>query len=153
VHVAGSQAATLQVAELIEHEQRVIAGAAEVAVVGCAFLIAVGRAHGTVHVEHDLLRRVAVMNAVYPDARKVGQGHEVVASRQQLCLEPPHLAGRGTAALDRLAADDPAHRRIASQPVGVVHVLIPGEATIDRLTQETDDAVPAVPAGATVGEN
>ena len=38
-------------------------------------------------------------------------------------------------------------------PVGVVHVFVPGEATIDRLSQETDDAVPAVPAGPAVSEN
>ena len=38
-------------------------------------------------------------------------------------------------------------------PVGVVNVLISGKATIDRLSQEADDAVPAVPAGAAVGEN
>ena len=39
VHVAGAQRATLQVAELVEHEQRVIAGAAEVAVIGRARLL------------------------------------------------------------------------------------------------------------------
>jgi len=83
VHVAGSQAATLQVAELIKHEQWMIAGAAEVAVVSCAFLIAVGRAQGAVHVEHNQLRRVAVMNPVDPDAREVGQGGEVVVNGKE----------------------------------------------------------------------
>ncbi len=153
VDVAGAQGAALQVAELVEHEQRVIAGAAEVAVVGRAFLLAMGRADGAVHVEHDQLRRLAVVNPVDPLARQVRKGSEVVVGRQQLGLEPPHLAGRGAAALDRLAADDPAHGGIAPEPVGVVHVLVTGEATIDRLTQETDDAVPAVSAGSAVCEN
>ena len=38
VHVTGAQAAPLQVAEPVEQEQRVVAGTAEVAVVGRVFL-------------------------------------------------------------------------------------------------------------------
>ena len=48
VHVARTQGATLQIAELVEHEQRVIARAAEVTVVGRALLVTVGRADGAV---------------------------------------------------------------------------------------------------------
>lgn len=33
-----------------------------------------------------------------------------------------HPAGRWAAAIDRLATDDPAHRRIAPQPVGIIHI-------------------------------
>ena len=40
--MAGTQAAPLQVAELVQNEQGVIAAAAEVAVVAAAFLIAMG---------------------------------------------------------------------------------------------------------------
>ena len=47
---------------------------------------------------------------------------------------------------DRLAADDPAHRGITPEPVGVVDILVAGETPIDGLAKETDDAVPAVPA-------
>src|SRR5918912_3773789 len=42
--VAGPQEAALEVPELVEHEQRVVAGTAEVPVPGRAFLRAVGRA-------------------------------------------------------------------------------------------------------------
>ena len=35
---------------------------------------------------------------------------------------------RNRATLRRLAADDPAHRGIMTQPVGIVHVLVAGEA-------------------------
>src|SRR5947208_10626886 len=48
VHVPRPQRASLQVAVLVEHEQRVVAGASEVAVVCGAFLRAVGRAHAAV---------------------------------------------------------------------------------------------------------
>ena len=40
VDIAGEQRTSLQIAELVEHEQRMIAGAAEVTVVGGAFLLA-----------------------------------------------------------------------------------------------------------------
>ena len=64
VHVAGTKAAPLQIAELIEHEKRVTAGAAEMAVIGRAFLIAMGRADGAVHVEHDHSRQLPRMNPI-----------------------------------------------------------------------------------------
>ena len=153
VHVAGAQRATLQVAELVEHEQRMIAGAAEVAVVGRALLLAECRADGTVHVEHHAPRRIVVVNPVDPHPRQVRKGREVLVVRQQLGLEPPHLAGRCPAALDRLAADDPAHRGITPEPVGVVDILVAGETPIDGLAKETDDAVPAVPASAAIREH
>ena len=138
VHVAGAQRATLQVAELVEHEQRVITGAAEVAVIGRALLLTECRADGAVHVEHHAPRRIVVVNPVDPHPRQVRKGREVLVVRQQLGLEPPHLAGRCPAALDRLAADDPAHRGIKPEPVGVVDILVAGETPIDGLAKETD---------------
>jgi hypothetical protein len=44
MHVARPHDASLDIAELVEHKQRMVAGAAEMAVVGAAFLLAVGRA-------------------------------------------------------------------------------------------------------------
>src|SRR5687768_2333129 len=44
MHVAAPEHAALEIAELVEQEQRMVAGAAEVAVVGRALLLAVGRA-------------------------------------------------------------------------------------------------------------
>ena len=55
VHVPGSQGAPLDIAKLVEHEQRVVAGAAEMAVVDAAFLCAVGWALTRIHIEHDQL--------------------------------------------------------------------------------------------------
>jgi len=49
-------------------------------------------------------------------------------------------------------ADNPAHRRIVTQTFYVVHVLISGEMTEHRLTQQTDQRVAAVLARARVGE-
>jgi hypothetical protein len=76
-----------------------------------------------------------------------------VIAREQLGLEPAHLAARCPTALDRLAAYDPAHRGIAPEPVGVVHVLVAGEASVDRLTQKTHDAVPTLIACPAVSQH
>lgn len=53
MNVARAQRRTLQINELVEHEQRMVAGAGEVTIVGGAFLIAVGRADTRIHIEHD----------------------------------------------------------------------------------------------------
>ena len=153
VHIAGAKRAALQIAELVEHEQRMIAGAAEMAVVGRAFLLAMGRANGAVHVEPDDLQPVPCMHSVDPDSRKSGERGEVVVDCQQLSLEPAHLAGRCAAALDSLAADDPPHRGIAPEPVGVVHILVSGEPSKDGLAKQTDDTVPTVLAGPAVSQD
>ena len=110
--VAGAQRAPFQIAELVEHEQRMIAGAGEVAVVGGAFLIAIGRADARVHVEHDAVRRAAAMHPVDPLPGEIGERGEVLITRQPLRLEAPHLAGGGRLLRHGPTADNPAHRRI-----------------------------------------
>jgi hypothetical protein len=145
VHVAGPQRAPLQVAELVEHEQRVIAGAAEVAVVGAAFLPAVRLADAAVHVEHDHRVRPARMNPVDPGAGEIGQGGEVRLAGQPARLEPPHLAGRGGPAIQPATIDHRAYRRIMRQALGVVHILIAGEAAEHGLPQQPGQEMAGVP--------
>ena len=120
----GPQGAALQIAKLVEHEQRVIAGAPEMAVVGAAFLFAVGRALVRIHVEHDGPRRSPLVHRVDPLAGQSGESGEVRRTGQPLGLEAPHMAGPGSPTHWRLAADHPAHCRVAAQPLGVVHVLV-----------------------------
>jgi hypothetical protein len=52
----------------------------------------------------------------------------------------------------RPAADDPAHRGIAPEAVGVVHILVAGEPTEHRLPELGDQAVAPVLPGAGIGE-
>jgi hypothetical protein len=54
--------------------------------------------------------------------------------------------------MSHLPADDPSHRGIMAQPLGVVDLLVFGKPTEHRLPQHTDKSVPAVPAGAGIGE-
>ena len=53
-------------------------------------------------------------------------------------LEASDLAGRSRLLGACTAADNPAHRRIARQTLGVVHVFIPGETSEYRLAQKAD---------------
>ena len=53
--------------------------------------------------------------------------------------------------LDRPSADKLAHHRIAAKTVGVVDILVSGEAREDRLAQETGKTMPAVLSRAQVG--
>src|SRR6476469_2613928 len=41
----------------------------------------------------------------------------------------------------------PAHRRIAAQPIGVVHILVTSQPAEYRLPQQPDQQVASVPAG------
>ena len=66
VDVARTKFAAFQIAKLVEHEQWMVAAAAEVAVVGGALLIAMGRADATVHVKHDCLGRMLRVHKVDP---------------------------------------------------------------------------------------
>src|SRR3954447_4081549 len=56
MHVAWPQRTSLDIAELVEHEQWVVASAGEMAIVGAALLFAVGRALARIHIEYDDLR-------------------------------------------------------------------------------------------------
>ena len=87
--------ATFQIAELIEHEQRMITGAGEVAVVGGAFLISIGLAHTGVHVEHDAVQRTAAVHPVNPSPAKIGERDKVLIVRKPLRLKASHLTQAG----------------------------------------------------------
>ena len=152
MHVAGPQGAALQVAELVEHEQRVVTGTAEVAVPGRALLLAMGRALGAVHVEDDAVWRLARVHPVDPGAGQIGERREVRLAGQPLGLEAAHLAGRGRPPVQPSAADDGAHRRITREPLGIVDVFVAGEAAVDRLAQQAEQPVADVLAAAALGE-
>jgi hypothetical protein len=114
VHIAGSQRAPLDIAKLVEHEQRVITGATKMAVVGAAFLLAVGRALTRIHVEHDDPWRAPPVHGVDPLARQIGKSGEVLRPGQPGGLKAAHLAGGGSGPSDRSVSYHPAHRRVAA---------------------------------------
>ena len=127
--------------------------AAEVTVVGCSFLIAVCRADAGIHIENDLRRRVPIMNLVNPHPVHVGQCLNVRIGGQNLRLETPHLAGRGSLSCDSMAADDPSHDRIEAEPVGIVHIVVPAKASENGLAELPDKTVTTVLPTTGVGES
>jgi hypothetical protein len=93
------------------------------------------------------------MHTVDPLAGQIGEGREVLLRHQPACLEATHLAWRCRRARSRLAADDPAHRRIMPQALGIVDIFISDKPSEHRLPQQPDQSVTAIPTGACVGEH
>jgi xanthine dehydrogenase YagR molybdenum-binding subunit len=55
--------------------------------------------------------------------------------------------------MSRLAANNPAHRRIMTQALGVIHILVSGKATKYRLSEQPGQCMPTVLASACVGQH
>ncbi len=72
--------------------------------------------------------------------------------REPTRLEAAHLARRCRCPQSRLAPNDPAHRGIMTQAFCVIHILVSGKSPEHRLSQHSDESMPAVLAGACVGE-
>ena len=75
--VAATEHRVFQIAELVEQKQRMVASAAEVPVVRRAFLLSVGLAERTVHVENQFPKRLVPMDLVDPLAREMHQCDEI----------------------------------------------------------------------------
>ena len=116
-------------------------------------LLAMGRAHARIHVEHDAAGRSAAMHKVDPLAGQVGKSRKVLVCSKPLRLKAANLARRSRTAHDGFAADDPAHRRIVPQALGVIDILVSGKTTEYRLPQQTNQRVAAVLARACIGEH
>jgi len=63
------------------------------AIVGAAFLLAIGRALAQIHVEHHGFWRSPPVHLVYPLAGQIGESGKVLGPAQPLRLEAAHLAG------------------------------------------------------------
>jgi hypothetical protein len=98
-----------------------------VPVVGRAYLLSVGRADGTVHVENEPIHRRPSTSADHPFLVEIGQGGEVLLGRENLGLEPAHLAGRGRGMVLGVAADDVTSHRIHPKAPGVARDTRPME--------------------------
>ncbi len=148
--VAVPQGAAFEHAKLIEQEVRVVAAAVEMPVPGRAFLIAMGGADRAVHVQHDVLQPVAIMEAVDPLAVQIGQRGPVLGQGQRLGLEPPHLRGRGCPRINSAPAHNLAHDWIKGETVSVIHILVARQSPIDRLPEQPVEPVDGVLAPSAV---
>src|SRR3954454_17931614 len=109
MYVARPQDTTFDIAELIEHEQRVIASTSKMTIIGTAFLFAIGRAFARIHIEDNGLRPSPPAHLVDPLTGQIGERSKVLGPAQPFCLEAPHLAGRVGRTADRPIANRPTH--------------------------------------------
>jgi hypothetical protein len=120
-----AQQRAFHVTKLIETKQRMITGAAKMPVVGSALLLAVGLAHGTVHVQDQFPHGSVFLEPINPAPGQLRQRLQVVCLGQHLGLETSHLAGGGCRPLRGPATDHMPHGGINREPFGVIGVLIP----------------------------
>src|SRR5690348_11100890 len=76
--IARPQSTSLDIAELVEHKQRVVTGASKVAIVGAPFLLAVGRAFARIHVEYDGLQPSPPTHFVNPLTGQISERGKVL---------------------------------------------------------------------------
>jgi len=94
-----------------------------------------------------------LVHPVDPRAGQGGERRQVRLGREPLGLEAAHLAGRRRQPVEPFPPHDGAHRWIAGEPLGVVHVLVTGEAAGDRLPQEAEQPVASVLPAPPFGES
>jgi hypothetical protein len=92
VNVARTKRASFEVSELVEHEERVVAGAAEVAIPNTLLLFAVCRAHARIHVQHDLAVQLTFSSAIDPVSGQVGKSGKIRRCGDPLRFKAAHLA-------------------------------------------------------------
>ena len=121
---------------LIEQQQRVIADRLEVSVVGTAFLLAMDRTLGGVHVQNDPLGVVERLRL--PDQLSVQrhQPQQILFARQHLRLEAVERRGQRRTAIPDLLRSDQPKRRVSRHSDGVVDVLVACQAAVNRLPQQ-----------------
>ena len=92
------------------------------------------------------------MNLVDPLPGKIGECGEVFRGGQKLRLKTPHLTGGCCLSFDGLAADNPPHRGVEAEPVGIVHVVVAAKASEHGLTKLPDKSVATVLSTTSVRE-
>ena len=151
-HVPIPQQRPLQIAQVVEAEDGMIAGAFEMAVVRRTFLPSVGLAHRTVEVENQLVEGTTFVNAINPHARQIHQCLQVLLGRQNLRLEAAHLTGGCGLSFLGPTAHHLTHRRVNRQPFRVVRVLVTRQATVHRLSQHAHQLMLCVLAAPRITE-
>jgi hypothetical protein len=98
-------------------------------------------------------RLTPLVHCVDPPARQLCEGGEVLRPCRPLGLEATYPAGRDSLTHWRPTADHPAHRRVAAQTVGVVHILVADQPPECRLPQQPDQEVLSVLASACIRQS
>ena len=89
-----------------------------------------------VHVQHDPLRGIDSFRLADEFAVDAGQALEVLLLRQHLGLKSLQAGSQRCATIPSFLGTDQAERRILGESLGVVDILIAGDATVDGLAQQ-----------------
>jgi hypothetical protein len=128
VDVARAQGAPLQIARLVEHEQWMVAGAAEMPIVGAAFLCAVSRAFARIHIE-ETGKRVSRLN---PDSGWIVQNVAALRIIDQDLWERVKTR-QGALKISRSVGDGPGYwdrRRPRYLFTGLMHCAVCGSGIV-----------------------
>jgi hypothetical protein len=115
-------------------------------------LFAVRRADARIHIEHDAPWRATAVNFIDPLAGQISERRKVLCGREPARLEATHLARRCRCTSRRLAANDPAHRRITTKAFSVVYVLISRETSEQGLAKHSNQSMSTVLPRARIGK-
>lgn len=121
-------------------------------VVGRAFLVAVGLAHGAVNVQDQPGEFAVAMGLVDPLPRDVDQELQVLLGAEGIGLKAGHLTGRSRRLVLGAAADYDPQRGIDTEAFGIVDVFVAGQSAVEGLPQQGEDAVLGVAAGAGIAQ-
>jgi hypothetical protein len=139
VNVPWPKHSPLHVAQLVENEQGMVAGAPEVAVEDGAFLLAEGWAVGAVHVEHQPPEPGALMNPVNPKAGEVSQCFQILFGGEHPSLETGHLARRGSKPQGVPVPNKCSHGGVKPETLRIIHIFIPSEPSKNRLPKKGNE--------------
>ena len=108
-----------------------VAEGTEVTVIGSPFLLSVHPAFRAIHVQDDPLMRRAAHGPLYPFRVQLPQPTQVLLAAENFRLEPAPCVGTGRLLLKCPPAHYGLPGRVSRQSLGIVGVLVPGQATID----------------------
>ncbi len=142
--IATTEHDPFEVAELVEEEQRVVAGAFKVAVVGGALLLTVGLTDRTVPVQDELGALAVAVGLVDPLAGEIDQMLEVLRGAEGLGLEACHLPGGGGRLILGRTTDHDPQGGIEAEALGIIDIFIAGQTAVERWAKESQQAVLSV---------
>jgi hypothetical protein len=112
-----------------------------------------GLTDAAVHVEHDRGLRLACVHPIDPGPGQIGQGDEVYVAGQPCGLKAAHLTRRSGTTVQPATVHHRAHCRIMRQAIGIVDVLIAGEAAEHRLPKQASQQVAGILATAALRQH
>ncbi len=135
-HIAIAKKCSLQIAILIEKEQRVVTHALKISVISSAFLIAIGRADRTVCIKDNLLERFSLMKSADSRIIRIDWNGKLV-----LCAERWYPMGFPENRMRRLRSSEAMRRLVRQSNLSVDNFVYPLFAHIGEGFKESIESM------------